>query len=98
MWDLPAAPPLSAAAGRTAAVAGTGPSLRRLWAYAQREAMELRRDPIRLAFALLGPVLLMIAMGYGISFDVRQIHYAVLDYDRSPASRACLFLEVMCYP
>ncbi len=65
-------------------------SARRLWAYTQREAMELRRDPIRLAFALLGPVLLMIAMGYGISFDVEDIRYAVLDYDRSPHSRAYL--------
>jgi len=63
-------------------------SLRRLWAYARRESTELRRDPIRLAFALLGPVLLMIAMGYGISFDVDDVDYAVLDRDRTPASRA----------
>jgi len=67
-----------------------GFSLRRLWAYAQREATELRRDPIRLAFALLGPLLLMIAMGYGISFDVENIRYAALDYDRSPQSRGYL--------
>ncbi len=59
----------------------------RLLAYARREAMELRRDPIRLAFALLGPLLLMIAMGYGISFDVERIRYAALDRDRTPASR-----------
>jgi ribosome-dependent ATPase len=64
------------------------PSLRRLWAYARREATELARDPIRLAFALLGPVLLMVAMGYGISFDVEEIDYALLDRDRTPASRA----------
>ncbi|MFY9973916.1 MAG: ABC transporter permease, partial [Chromatiaceae bacterium] len=62
-------------------------SLRRLWAYTRREGTELRRDPIRLAFALLGPVLLMIAMGYGISFDVDDIGYAVLDRDRTPESR-----------
>mgnify|MGYP006289139437 FL=1 len=66
---------------------GQGFSLRRLWAYTRREAVELRRDPIRLAFALLGPLLLMVAMGYGISFDVEDIRYAVLDRDRSPASR-----------
>jgi ribosome-dependent ATPase len=66
-------------------------SLQRFWAYAQRETMELRRDPIRLIFALLGPLLLMVAMGYGISFDVERIRYAVLDYDRSPQSR--LYLE-----
>lgn len=65
-------------------------SVRRLWAYARREGTELRRDPIRLAFALLGPVLLMIAMGYGISFDVDDIDYAVLDRDRTPESRAYL--------
>jgi ribosome-dependent ATPase len=62
-------------------------SLRRLWAYARRESTELLRDPIRLAFALLGPILLMIAMGYGISFDVEEIEYAVLDRDRTSASR-----------
>jgi ribosome-dependent ATPase len=65
-------------------------SWRRLWAYAQREAMELRRDQIRLAFALLGPILLMITCGYGISFDVEHLSYAVLDRDRSPESRAYL--------
>jgi ribosome-dependent ATPase len=67
-----------------------GFSLRRLWAYARREGTELARDPIRLAFALLGPLLLMVAMGYGISFDVDEIRYAVLDRDRTPASRAYL--------
>jgi ribosome-dependent ATPase len=65
-------------------------SPRRLWAYTRREGTELRRDPIRLAFALLGPMLLMIAMGYGISFDVEAIGYAVLDRDRTPASREYL--------
>ena len=44
----------------------------RLWAYARREAMELLRDPIRLAFAFVGPVILMFAMGYGITFDVEN--------------------------
>ncbi|MEW5757711.1 MAG: ribosome-associated ATPase/putative transporter RbbA [Pseudomonadota bacterium] len=63
---------------------------RRAWAYARREGMEIRRDPIRLAFALLGPIILMIAFGYGITFDVEDIAYAVLDRDQSPASRAYL--------
>jgi len=65
-------------------------SPRRLWAYAHREGAELLRDPIRLAFALLGPLLLMVALGFGISFDVDRIAYAVLDHDRTPASRAYL--------
>jgi len=63
----------------------------RLWAYVRREAMEILRDPIRLAFALLGPILLMIVFGYGISFDVENLAYAVLDRDRSPESR--IYLE-----
>jgi ribosome-dependent ATPase len=62
----------------------------RAWAYARREAMEIVRDPIRLSFALLGPLLLMIVFGYGISFDVESLPYAVLDRDQSPASRAYL--------
>jgi len=64
--------------------------LRRAWAYAYREGMEIRRDPIRLAFALLGPVILMIVFGYGITFDVEYIAYAVLDRDQTPHSRAYL--------
>ncbi|SIO53473.1 ribosome-dependent ATPase [Rhodovulum sp. ES.010] len=63
-------------------------SAARAWAFARREGMELRRDPIRLAFALIGPVILMIAVGFGISFDVENIAYATVDQDRSAESRA----------
>ncbi len=65
-------------------------SLRRLRAYAVRETKEILRDPIRLAFALLGPLLLMVVFGYGISFDVEKLPYAALDRDQTPASRAYL--------
>jgi ribosome-dependent ATPase len=51
---------------------------------------ELRRDPVRLAFALLGPLILMVVFGYGIAFDVDDLAYAVLDYDRTPESRTYL--------
>jgi len=63
---------------------------RRGWAYARRESLEIIRDPIRIAFALLGPVILMIAFGYGITFDVENISYAVIDRDQSPESRRYL--------
>src|SRR5262249_54272765 len=36
----------------------------RLWAYARRETMELLRDPIRLTFAFVGPLILMMAFGF----------------------------------
>ena len=62
-------------------------SLRRLLAYAARETLELRRDPIRLGFALLGSLLLFFVLGGGISMDVEDLQFAVLDYDQSPQSR-----------
>jgi len=62
-------------------------SLRRLFAYARRETLEILRDRIRLIFALLGTVILMFVLGYGISLDVEDISFAVLDHDRSPQSR-----------
>ena len=66
-------------------------SLQRMSAYAVRETKELIRDPIRMIFSLLGPVLLMITFGYGISFDVEKLSYAVMDHDKSLESR--VFLE-----
>ncbi len=63
---------------------------RRLWAYSRREAMEILRDPIRLTFALLGPVILMLVTGYGISFDVEHLAYAAFDQDQTRESRELL--------
>ncbi|MGO9235887.1 MAG: ribosome-associated ATPase/putative transporter RbbA [Methylocella sp.] len=63
---------------------------RRLWAYARRETMELLRDPIRLAFAFVGPAILMFAFGYGITFDVENLKYAAFDQDQTPESRRLL--------
>ncbi|MDX6750459.1 ribosome-associated ATPase/putative transporter RbbA [Geminicoccaceae bacterium 1502E] len=62
----------------------------RLWAYARREAIEILRDRVRLGFALVGPLLLMLTFGYGISFDVENLSYAVLDRDRTTESRTLL--------
>jgi ribosome-dependent ATPase len=52
--------------------------------------MELLRDPIRLAFAFVGPVVMMFAMGYGITFDVENLKFAAYDQDRTPESRRLL--------
>jgi ribosome-dependent ATPase len=59
----------------------------RVWAFARREAVELQHDSVRLAFAVFGPILLMIVFGYGISLDVDHLPFAVLDPDATPASR-----------
>ena len=45
------------------------------------------RDPIRLTLALLGCVILMLAMGYGITMDVENLTYAVLDRDETSISQ-----------
>ena len=63
---------------------------RRLWAYALRETLEILRDPLRLAFALLGPALLLLTFGYGISFDVEKLPFAAFDQDQSAQSRQLL--------
>jgi ribosome-dependent ATPase len=64
--------------------------LARLWAYARRETVELLRDPIRLAFAVFGPIILMLAFGYGISFDIENLQMAAFDQDNTPESRQLL--------
>ncbi len=65
-------------------------SWRRYWAFAWREMLEIARDPIRLAFAWAGTLVLMVVLGFGISFDVENLKYGVLDRDRTAASRAYL--------
>nr|WP_315195381.1 ribosome-associated ATPase/putative transporter RbbA [uncultured Aquabacterium sp.] len=76
-----------------AAEAGTaGPAAwqawwRRMWAFARREAMELRHDAIRLTFAVLGPLIMLCAGTWGLSFDVDRIAYSVVDRDQSSESR-----------
>ena len=80
-------PPVAHAAVPPGRRSGSAFSLQRLASYAHREALELLRDPIRLAFALLGTALLMVILGYGISMDVDNLPYAVLDRDGTPASR-----------
>ena len=67
-----------------------GFSLARLTAVASRESKELLRDKVRMAFALLGAVFMMVIFGYGISLDVENLAFAVYDQDQSPQSRAYL--------
>jgi len=63
-------------------------SLLRLFSYTRRETLELRRDPIRGSMALLGSLLLLFIIGYGISLDVEDLTYAVLDRDQTTTSHA----------
>ena len=62
-------------------------SVARAWSYTVREALELKRDPVRATMALLGTAILMFVFGYGISLDVEDLTYAVLDGDQTGLSR-----------
>ena len=81
----PPAPPIPAAARRRPRSARF--SLARLLSYSRREAIELVRDPLRGLIALFGTAFLMFIMGYGISMDVDNLRFAVLDRDRTPLSQ-----------
>ena len=63
-------------------------SLLRVIGYSYRESLELFRDKVRLTFALLGTVILMFVIGYGISLDVEDLKFAVLDQDKTPLSQS----------
>ena len=58
-----------------------------VFTFAMREGKELLRDRIRLFFAVLGPVILMAALSWSISFDVQNLRFSVLDRDQSSHSR-----------
>lgn len=87
----PAAPDVAADASQAAAPAAAKRqrrfSLGRAWSYSLREALELQRDPVRATLALLGTAILMFIIGYGISLDVEDLPYAVLDRDQTTLSQ-----------
>jgi ribosome-dependent ATPase len=59
-------------------------------AFAMREGRELARDRIRLSFAFLAPLLLLVTFARGISFDIEALPFAVFDRDRSAASQSLI--------
>jgi ribosome-dependent ATPase len=60
---------------------------RRMLSYTRRETLELLRDPIRAVMATAGSVILMIIFAYGITLDVENLTYAVLDRDQTTTSQ-----------
>lgn len=62
-------------------------SFSRAFSYTLRETLELGRDPVRLVMATFGTLILMLIMGYGITMDVNDLRYAVLDRDQTMLSR-----------
>ena len=87
------APAPARTVSQTASAHGHAPPflpLRRMLAYSRNEAIQIMRDPIRLAFAFMGSALLMIVCGFGITTDVEHVRLAAFDRDQSQDSRTYL--------
>jgi ABC-2 type transport system permease protein len=57
-----------------------------LAALVRKETIEIRRDPITLAVAILLPLIMLFLFGYGVSMDVEDVPIAVYDQDRTQES------------
>lgn len=62
----------------------------RIAAILVKELRQVSRDRATLAMLLVLPLFLLLMFGYAISLDVKHIRLAVLDWDRSEASRTFL--------
>lgn len=61
--------------------------LGRVKAIARKEFIQIWRDPISLAMAVVTPLLLLFIYGYAVTFDVDNITTVVYDMDKSSLSR-----------
>lgn len=62
-------------------------NLRRLFAIACKEALQVWRDPRSLSIALLMPLMQMVLLGYGVSLDIRHVPLCIYDQENSQLSR-----------
>lgn len=56
----------------------------------RKELLQLKRDPKLLPILFAAPVFQLLILGYAATTDISRVEVAVLDLDRSPASRALL--------
>lgn len=63
-------------------------SWRHLRAIIRKEISHIMRDRMTFFLVMLTPVLLLFLMAYALTVDIEHVPIAVLDYDRSPTSRA----------
>lgn len=62
-------------------------NFRRIWHIIRKEFLQLRRDPQLLRIVFIAPVFQLFIFGYAVTTDVENVRMAVLDEDRTPASR-----------
>jgi ribosome-dependent ATPase len=88
--EVAAAPGAATAAAPAHPASAMALRVGRMLAYSRNEAMQILRDPVRLAFAFIGSALLMLVFGFGITTDVEHIRYTTLIGTSSPGERAYL--------
>ncbi|QYJ19795.1 MULTISPECIES: ribosome-associated ATPase/putative transporter RbbA [unclassified Achromobacter] len=85
--DMSASPESTTTHPQTRPATQRGFNLQRMISYLWRETLELRRDPVRATLALAGSLLLMFVIGFGISLDVEDLRYGVMDRDQTSLSQ-----------
>jgi len=62
----------------------------RIGAIARKETLHVLRDWRTLSLAFILPLVMILLFGYAITFDIKDLKLAVLDEDRTRASRELL--------
>jgi len=62
-------------------------NLNRVYAIAWKEVLQIRRDLRSILIVVAMPIILMIAFGYGVSFDIKHMPTVVFDRENSQQSR-----------
>lgn len=64
--------------------------MRRLLAVARKEVLHILRDRRSLAIAVLMPLMMLLLYGFVIDLELKALPVAILDLDRTPASRSAI--------
>ena len=64
--------------------------MRRVLHLMKKELLELRKDPRLFSVVILAPIIQLNVLGYAATTDVKDIPIAIVDADRSTASRALI--------
>ncbi len=58
-----------------------------IWTLSRKEWIEIWRDRVYFVMAFVFPMVMMMVLGFGLSFDVEKMPFAIVDYDHSDESR-----------
>ncbi len=65
-------------------------NIRRIFALAYKETLQIWRDPRSLAIALLMPLMQMTLLGYGVSLDIKHVPVCVYDQENNQQTRGII--------